>query len=142
VRNEELKNNLIQKEALVVQAEAILPITDLDASKAALREIQEQWEKVGHVPRDAKEKIERRLRKVEDAVRQLQDEQWHKTNPEVVSRANGLVSSFEASLAKLDKEIVTAQTAGKTDAVEKLKAQREQTASLLDAAKAGAAQLG
>ena len=142
VRNEELKNNLVQKEALVVQAEAILPITDLDASKAALRDIQEQWEKVGHVPRDAKEKIERRLRKVEDAVRQLQDEQWHKTNPEVVSRANGLVNSFEASLAKLDKEIATAQAAGKADAVVKLQSQREQTATLLDAAKAGAAQLG
>ena len=142
VRNEELKNNLAQKEALVVQAEAILPITDLDASKVALRDIQEQWEKVGHVPRDAKEKIERRLRKVEDAVRQLQDEQWHKTNPEVVSRANGLVNSFEASLAKLDKEIATAQAAGKADAVVKLQSQRDQTATLLDAAKAGAAQLG
>lgn len=141
-QNQKLAANLELKLALLEKAEALLPIKDLEVTKAALRDIQEQWEKIGHVPSDSKGSVERRLRKVEDAVRALQDEQWHKSNPEVVQRANGLVNSFEVSLAKLDAEIADATAAGKSDAVAKLQAQRDQTASLLDAARAGAAQLG
>jgi len=142
VRDEEFAGNLVAKNALLEKAEALLPITDVEATKSALRDIQEQWEKIGHVPRDAKEKIERRLKAVEGALRKLQDEKWHNTNPEVVQRANGLVLSFETSLEKLDKQIAAATAAGKDGEVIKLTTQRAQTASLLDAARAGAAQLG
>ena len=140
VRDEEFAGNLVAKTALVEKAEALLPITDVEATKKALRDIQEQWEKVGHVPRDSKERIERRLKAVETALRKLQDEKWHNTNPEVVQRANGLVLSFETSLEKLDKQIAVATQAGKTAEVAKLSSQRDQTAALLDAARAGAAQ--
>jgi len=142
VRDEELGANLVAKQALLVKAEALLPITDIEDTKKALRDIQEQWEKIGHVPRDAKDKVERRLKAVESELRKLQDEKWHKTNPEVVQRANGLVLSFETSLEKLDKQIAAAKTAGKDAEVIKLNTQREQTSALLDAARAGAAQLG
>ena len=142
VRNEEFAANLSVKEALLVKAEALLPVKELEATKLALRDIQEQWEKVGPVARDVKNKIEGRLRKVEDAVRALQDEQWHKSNPEVISRANNLVTSFENSLAKIDAEIASASAGGKADVVAKLKTQRDQTAALLEAARSGASQLG
>jgi Domain of Unknown Function (DUF349) len=142
VRDEELGANLVAKTALLEKAEALLPITDIEATKKALRDIQEQWEKIGHVPRDSKEKVERRLKAVENALRKLQDEKWHNTNPEVVQRANGLVLSFETSLEKLDKQIAAAKAAGKDSEVIKLTSQRDQTAALLDAARAGAAQLG
>ena len=139
-KNEEFAANLVLKNALLEKAEALLPITDLDATKSSLREIQEQWEKIGPVSFDSRKQVESRLKKVEDAVRKLQEEQWNNSNPEVLQRANGLVSSFEASLVKLDAEIATATAAGKTDLVAKLQAQREQTVALLDAARAGAAQ--
>ena len=48
--NEELKANLVIKEALLVEAEAILPITDGEAAQAALRVIAEKWEQAGKVP--------------------------------------------------------------------------------------------
>lgn len=142
VRDEELGANLVAKQTLLEKAEALLPVTDVEATKKALRDIQEQWEKIGHVPRDAKDKVERRLKAVEAALRKLQDEKWHNTNPEVVQRANGLVLSFETSLEKLDKQIASATAAGKDSEVIKLSSQREQTVALLDAARSGAAQLG
>ncbi|MEI7442400.1 MAG: DUF349 domain-containing protein [Actinomycetes bacterium] len=142
VRDEEFAGNLVAKSALLEKAEALLPITDVEQAKKSLRDIQEQWEKIGHVPRDAKEKIERRLKAVESALRKLQDEKWHNTNPEVVQRANGMVQSFETSLEKLDKQIASATAAGKTADVVKLTSQRAQTAALLEAARAGAAKLG
>lgn len=142
VRDEEFGKNLEVKLELLTKAEALLPITNVDAAKAALRDIQEAWEKAGHVPRNDKEKVERRLKAVEDAIRNLQEEQWHRTKPEVVDRANSLVTSFEASIAKLEKQKDAAQTAGKSSDVTKLEAQITQAQGLLDAARSGAATLG
>lgn len=142
VRDEELGGNLTVKLALLEKAEALLPISDVDAAKVAMRDIQEQWEKAGHVPRADKEKVERRLKAVEDAIRKVTEEQWNRSKPEVVERANGMVTQFEASIAKLDKQIEDAKAAGKTSDVAKLEATRTQTQALLDAARAGAATLG
>jgi len=142
VRDEEFSKNLDVKLELLTKAEALLPITDVETAKAVLREIQESWEKAGHVPRNDKDKVERRLKVVEEAIRKLQEEQWHRTKPEVVERANSLVTSFEASIAKLEKQKAAAQTAGKTSDVTKLDAQIVQAQALLEAARSGAATLG
>ena len=114
---------------------------NVDAAKAVLREIQETWEKAGHVPRNEKEKIERRLKAVEDAIRKVAEEQWHRTKPEVVERANSLVSSFETSIAKLEKQLAAAVAAAKSSEEAKLSAQLAQAKELLEAARSGAATL-
>jgi hypothetical protein len=142
VRDEEFTKNLEVKLELLVKAEALLPITNVDSAKAALREIQEAWEKAGHVPRNDKDKIERRFKAVEDAIRKVQEEHWHRSKPEVVDRANSLVASFEASIAKLEKQKIAAAAAGKTTDVAKIDEQIAQSKSLLDAARSGAATLG
>lgn len=142
VRDEEFTKNLEVKLELLKKAEALLPITDAESAKSALRDIQDAWEKAGHVPRNDKDKIERRLKVVEDAIRKVQEEHWHRTKPEVVERANTLVTSFEASIEKLQKQKATAEAAGKTSDVTKLDAQIAQAQSLLDAARSGAASLG
>lgn len=141
-RDEEFGKNLEVKLELLKKAEALLPISNVDSAKAALRDIQESWEKAGHVPRNEKDKIERRLKAVEDALRKAQEEIWHRSKPEVVERANTLVTSFETSIAKLEKQMEAAKSAGKTSDAEKFAAQIEQTRALLEAARSGAATLG
>ncbi len=142
VRDGEFAENLVAKEALAVQAEAILPVTDIEAAKTALRVIQEKWEKVGHVPRNDKEKIEKRLKAVEDAIRKQQEAIWHRSKPEVIDRANTLVNSFQAALSKIEASLEKASAANKADEVAKLTEQRAQTVALLEAAQAGASTLG
>jgi hypothetical protein len=142
VRDEEFGKNLEVKLELLKKAEALLPISNAESAKAALRDIQEAWEKAGMVPRNDKDKIERRLKVVEDAIRKSQEEIWHRSKPEVVERANTLVTSFEGALVKLEKQIASALSAGKDAEVAKLKAQVDQTAALLEAAKSGASKLG
>jgi len=141
VRDEEFTKNLDIKLELLKRAETLVPVKSVDAAKAALREIQETWEKAGHVPRNEKEKIERRLKAVEDAIRKVAEEQWHRTKPEVVERANSLVTSFEASIAKLEKQLAAAVAAAKTSEETKLSAQLAQAKELLEAARSGAATL-
>jgi acetolactate synthase small subunit len=142
VRDEEFGKNLEVKLELLKRAESLLPITNVDAAKTTLREIQEAWEKAGHVPRNDKDKIEKRLKSVEDAIRKVQEDHWHRTKPEVVDRANTLVTSFEASIAKLEKQKLAAETAGKNDDAAKIGQQISQAQGLLEAAKSGAATLG
>lgn len=142
VRDGELGENLTAKLAVVAEAEALLPITDLDAAKSALRAIATKFEAIGHVPRADKDKLDRRMKAVEDAVRKLEEEKWRKSKPEVRDRANVLVTSFETALAKLDEQIAAATKAGNDAEIKKLTQSREQTAALLAAAQAGVADLG
>lgn len=137
-RDESLKGNLTIKEELAKIAEGILPVKNVEAAKAALRDIQEKWEKAGPVPRADRDKIERRLKAVEDEVRKHVEEVWRKTKPEVIDRANSLVATFENSLAKIEKQLQDALAKGDQTKASNLKAQQEQTQALLDAAKSSA----
>jgi len=141
VRDEEFTKNLDIKLELLKRAETLLPVKSVDSAKAVLREIQETWEKAGHVPRNEKEKIERRLKAVEDEIRKVAEDQWHRTKPEVVERAHSLVSSFETSIAKLEKQLAAAIAAAKSNEEAKLSAQLAQAKELLEAARSGAATL-
>ena len=75
--------NLAVKEQLLKDAQSILPVTDIDAAKAALRTIQEKWDAAGKVPRGDVERMEKGLRRIESAVREADDTRWARTNPEV-----------------------------------------------------------
>lgn len=141
-RDESLKGNLTIKEELAKAAEALLPIKDVESAKSALRDIQEKWEKAGHVPRADRDKIERRLKAVEDEVRKRVEDIWRKSKPEVIQRANTLVSSFENSLNKLEKQITDALNNGDSKKADDLKKQKEQAQALLEAAKSSQSDLG
>jgi hypothetical protein len=129
--------NLTAKEALLAEAEAI-DTSDLKGAKSALRSIQERWEAVGHVPRGDKERIEGRLRRIEDAVRKGEQDQWKRTNPEAKARANSTVEQFSGSLAKLEKEHAKHVAAGDTRKAADLEGRIVTTKALLEAAERAA----
>lgn len=118
----ELRGNLEVKEALLVEAEAILPIEDLQAAKSALRDVQERWEAAGRVPRADLGRVEARLRRVEQAVRDAEEERWARTNPEARARAQGVVDQLSNAIAGLERDLEKARAAGKEKAVRDLEA--------------------
>ena len=65
--------NLSLKETLAAEAEALLPISDIDATKKALRDIQDRWEDVGQVPSRDVSRVEGRLRAVERELREAEN---------------------------------------------------------------------
>lgn len=111
-RDVEHQANLEAKTALVVEAEALLPIEDLPRARTSLRGIHDRWESIGHVPRGDRDRIENRLKVVDDAVREAQEAQWRRTNPEARARAEEAVRSLQESLAKLEKQLASATAAG------------------------------
>ena len=108
----EFAENLKVKEALVAKAEALLPIKDIKAAKKALRPIQDAWEEAGRVPRGAVRRIEGRMRAVEDAIREAENAEWRRTDPETKARAEGLAGQLQDAIAGLEKDLAAAQATG------------------------------
>lgn len=140
--DEALQGNIAPKEELLTQAEALLPVTDSRAAKRALRSIQERWERLGDLPRSDKDRLEGRLKRVEEAVRKSEAESWKRGNPETRARAESTVQGFMDRLARLQAERDAAVADGRNAEAEKLGAAIEQTTLLLNAAKATATDLG
>ena len=108
----EFAENATKKEALLVEAEALLPVTDVSAAKAAFRDIAERWDAAGKVPRERMKELEGRLRKVEQAIRGVEEDAWRRSNPEARARAADTVGQLEASLADLETRRAKAAAAG------------------------------
>lgn len=113
----EYQANLVVKEALLAEAEALLPVRNLGAAKAALRSVQERWEAAGKVPRGDVQRVEGRLRAVEQAVREADDAQWRRTNPETRARAEGAAAQLEQAIAGLEADLARARAKGDARAV-------------------------
>ncbi|HSE72835.1 MAG TPA: DUF349 domain-containing protein [Nocardioidaceae bacterium] len=114
----EFAANAEKKEALLVEAEALLPVTDLRAAKEAFRDIAERWDAAGKVPRDRIKELEGRMRKVEQAIRGVEDDQWRRSNPEARARAADTVAQLESSIDELEAKRAKAEAAGNTKKAE------------------------
>jgi len=114
----EFAENAKKKEALLTEAEALLPVTDLRAAKDAFRDFAERWDAAGKVPREQMKELEGRFRKVEQAIRGVEDDRWSRSNPEGRARAADTVSQLESSLNDLQAKHDKAVAAGNTKKAE------------------------
>lgn len=123
-RDAQFAENAKAKEALLADAERLLPVKDLRGARAALRGIQERWEEAGPVPRDARDRLEGGLRRVEETVRKAEENEWRRSNPEARARAEDAVNQLRAAIAGLESKVENARASGREKAI------REATESL------------
>jgi hypothetical protein len=141
-RDAEQTENLKLKEELAVEAERLLPVRDLKAARAAFRAINERWEAVGHVPRDARPRIEGRMQTIERALQETEENEWRRTNPEARARAAGLTGQLQAAVDKLRTQIDAARASGNNSRADKLARELEGRQALLDQALKGLQEFG
>ena len=110
--NEEYAANLAVKEQLLAQAKALLPVKNLDTTKASLRALQDKWDAAGKIPRADIDRVEKAMRRVEAQVREADDRKWSTSNPEVTARAQSMVAQLEASIAGLQHALAKADASG------------------------------
>ncbi|MCC9177514.1 DUF349 domain-containing protein [Arthrobacter sp. zg-Y750] len=134
VIDEEFAANLVVKEELLKEAQALLPVTNLTAARKALQSIRERWEEAGKVPRADMGRMEAGIRKVEEAVKAAEDEHWQRSNPETKARTTSALSQLEATIASLEQDLADAEKAGNAkkiaDAREALEARQQWLAML------------
>jgi hypothetical protein len=141
-RDAEQGENLKLKEELATEAEKLVPVTDLKAARAAFRSLNERWEAIGHVPRDARPKVEGRMHTVERAIQEAEEAEWRRTNPEARARAAGLTGQLQDAVEKLRKQIDAARAAGNDAKADKLARELEGRQALLDQALKGLEEFG
>ncbi|MBQ0829699.1 DUF349 domain-containing protein [Streptomyces tagetis] len=141
-RDAEQAESLKLKEELAEEAERLLPVTDLKAARAAFRSVNERWEAIGHVPRDARPRVEGRMHAVERAIQQAEEAEWRRTNPEARARAEGLTGQLQAAVDKLRGQIEQARAQGNNAKADKLERELESRQALLDQALKGLHEFG
>ncbi|MEP6815826.1 MAG: DUF349 domain-containing protein [Marmoricola sp.] len=138
----EFAANADLKDALLVEAEALLPVTDLNKVKRAFRDISDRWDAAGKVPRNRMKDLEARIRKVETAIRGVEDAKWSKTDPEKSARADDMISKLEKTIADTEADLTAARERGDAKRVKELAENLSSRQAFLEMAKRTAADLG
>lgn len=137
--DQEFAANAEVKDAILVEAEALVPVTDLEAAKKAFRDLADRWDAAGKVPRDRMKELEGRMRKVEQAIRAVEDEQWSRSDPEKSARADDMIGKLEAGIAETQAKLDKASAAGDDRRVKDLESELANKQAFLDMAKRAAA---
>jgi hypothetical protein len=112
-RDAEQLTNQRAKEALIAEAEALDPGADLRGSQNRLRDIQERYDAVGHVPRDSMRPLDSRMRAAEQRVREAVDSQWKRGSVST----NPLLDQLRDTVAKAESQLAKARSAGDADRI-------------------------
>ncbi|MFT3900220.1 MAG: DUF349 domain-containing protein [Gordonia sp. (in: high G+C Gram-positive bacteria)] len=122
-RDEEFAVNGEAKAKLLDEAEKTIdPQADLTAARKAFRQFQERWDAIGKVPRNQMAKLDGRYRAIERKVRDAENENWRREDPEVVARAAQFAEKVEA----LEEQARKAEERGKSSDAKKLREQADQ----------------
>ncbi len=140
--DEEFAANAVVKEQLLVEAEALLPVTDLDKARRALNDIADRWEAAGKVPRGRVKELEGRLRTVEQAVRAAGEQELKRSDPEKSARADDMIGKLQRAIDETREALAKAEAAGDARKVKDRSAKLESNESFLAMAQKAAADFG
>ncbi|PKH41800.1 protein of unknown function [Nocardioides alpinus] len=140
--DEEFAANADVKDQILAEAETLVPVKDLDATKKAFRDLADRWDAAGKVPRDRMKDLEARMRKVEQAIRAVEDDQWSRSDPEKSARADDMIGKLEAGIAETQAKLDKASAAGDARKVKDLESELANKQAFLDMAKKAAAEFG
>jgi hypothetical protein len=106
-RDEEQATNLTAKRELIAEAATLDAAKDPEGARKRLKSIHDRWEKIGHVPRDEKDRLERELGDIERAIREATNAARKVEVPE-----SPLVIRLRESVEKLQARLERARSAG------------------------------
>lgn len=136
------RGNLEIKEGILAEAQALLPVKDLEKTKTALRDLQERWEAAGKVPRADIDRMEKGMRRVEQTVREAEDKKWASSNPELSARAASMATQLESKVADLTADLEKAEAKGDSSRAAKIREQIDAQQMWLDQARKGLDEFG
>ncbi len=102
-REEQMGANLSKREALIVEIEGLLPISDIETVQKTFRELAKQWDRIGMTQRDKKAAFENRFAKVEAEVKKAEEARWRKIDPIAKSRAAEVVRQLSEAVDNYER---------------------------------------
>ena len=125
-RDAEQTANLKKKEEIIARA-AALSLDDPKAAQVALRDLQEEFDAIGHVPRDAMRRVDDRMRAAEQRVRDALDAEWRRGSAD----SNPFLAELRARLAEAEAKLEKAKASGDAARIAKAEAEVASRKSLL-----------
>ena len=116
-----MAENLKKREELIVEIEAILPVTDLNTARKKFRELSEKWFKIGMTERSKRAALDARFEKVEGEIEALYAEQSRRTDPTAIARANNVVQGLIDAIEEYEEKADKAEKAGDTSKAKELR---------------------
>jgi hypothetical protein len=120
--------NLEKKRQLLAEAQKLVPVsTEAEAQHARqkLGEIQDEWDKIGYVPRQNMRELEDGMDAVEKQIKSVEDAAWKAKNPQIDARRSSFEDQLTARIAQLDKLIASTDDPAKKKAYESEKATKQ-----------------
>lgn len=111
-RSASFSENLIKREAIASEIEALLPISNLDDAKRKFRDLKAKYLKSGQVERGKRNALDRRVENVELTIKEAEQEQWRKSDPGAKARANDVVTQLRSAIAEYEAKATKAESAG------------------------------
>ena len=128
-RDAEFAANTGAKEKLLAEAERI-DLSNAAAARAALRAITDKWDAIGKASKERSPELERRLRAVEQKIRDAADA--GRIDPEAQARA----AQFRSRAEQFERQAEKAAAAGRDKEAEQARASAAQWREWADAASA------
>jgi hypothetical protein len=104
--------NLIKREEIVKEIEALLPINNLDETRRKFRDLKSKYMKSGQVERGKRNALDRRVDDVELTLKEAEQEQWRKSDPGAKARAAEVVAQLVAAVADYESKAAKAEASG------------------------------
>jgi uncharacterized membrane protein YgaE (UPF0421/DUF939 family) len=86
--------------------------------------------------------LEGRFRKVEQAIRAVEDEQWKRTDPEKSARADDMIGKLEKAIEDLESDLAAAQEAKDTKRIKEVEENLASRRSFLEMAQKASSEFG
>ncbi len=107
-----MSENLKKREELIVQIEALLPVTNLDSARKAFRDLSDKWFKIGMTDRKARAALDNRFHVVEEEINSKVAEQSRRTDPTAIRQANSVVQGLIDAIEEYEDQAKRAEAAG------------------------------
>ena len=107
-----MAENLKKREELILEIEALLPVTDLNSARKKFHDLSEKWFKIGMTERSKRAAFDARFLKVESEIESIQEEQSRRTDPTAIARANNVVQGLLDAIEEYEEKAAKAEAAG------------------------------
>ena len=113
-RKGSMVENLAKRETMIVEFEALLPITDFKSAKKKFYDLMGKWQKIGMTDRKKRASFDSRIKKVEDEINELERNFQRKSDPSAKAQANKVVQGLAEAIENYEKQAAKAEAAGQT----------------------------
>ena len=113
-RKNSMVENLAKREAMIVEFEALLPISDFRSAKNKFYDLMGKWQKIGMTDRKKRSTFDARIKKVEDEINELERNFQRKSDPSAKAQANKVVQGLAEAIENYEKQAAKAEAAGQT----------------------------